>query len=146
MLYVIKDLDDPLIDYLKDDPVRPHIPVTERVGPNRHVFVLTEHDKVKAIVCAKLCATIPSNENELLSDINDKPVAAIFYTIWSYESGSGQQLIREGVKHIKSNMPDIKRFVTLSPTTEMARKFHIRNGAVIFRVNLETINYEYTNI
>jgi hypothetical protein len=34
--------------------------------------------------------------------------------------------------------------VTLSPKTEMARRFHLKNGAIIFRENIETINYEYT--
>ena len=28
----------------------------------------------------------------------------------------------------------------------MARRFHLRNGAIIFRENIETINYEYTPI
>lgn len=146
MLYLINDLNDPLVNYLKDDPVRPHIPISKRVGHDRQVFALTDNDKVKAIVCTKLCAIIPSCETELFLDSADKPVAAIFYTIWSYESGSGQQLIREGVRHIKSNMPDIKRFVTLSPTSEIARKFHLKNGAVVLRINAETINYEYINI
>ena len=26
----------------------------------------------------------------------------------------------------------------------MARRFHLRNGAIVFRENIETINYEYT--
>jgi hypothetical protein len=26
----------------------------------------------------------------------------------------------------------------------MARRFHLKNGAIIFRENIETINYEYT--
>lgn len=146
MLHVIQDIDDPLVKYLADDPVRPHIPIRERIGNNRHVFVLKDGDSINAIVCAKLCATVPSNEYELLSDQVEEPVAVVFYTIWSYQSGSGQQLIREGVQHIKLTRPEIKRFVTLSPTTEMARKFHIKNGAIIFRVNPETINYEYINL
>ena len=28
----------------------------------------------------------------------------------------------------------------------MARRFHLRNGAIVFRENIETINYEYTPI
>lgn len=146
MLYLIKDLDDPLVQYLKDDPVRPHIPITERFGQNRHVFVLKDEDQVQAIVCAKLCSSIPTNEQELLADSIDEPTTMIFYTIWSYHLGSGQRLIREGVQHIKSTRPEITRFVTLSPTNEIAKKFHIKNGAVIFRINLDTVNYEYTNI
>ena len=69
---------------------------------------------------------------------------AIFYTIWSYKPGAGRQLIFDSVQYIKSNKPNISRFVTLSPKTEMARRFHLKNGAIIFRENIESINYEYT--
>jgi hypothetical protein len=33
--------------------------------------------------------------------------------------------------------------VTLSPKTEMARKFHLKNGAEVFRENPDTVNYLY---
>lgn len=146
MLYLIKDINDPLAIYLKDDPVRPHIPITKRFDSGSHVLVLKDQDKVGAIVCAKFCENIPVNEQQLLEENSDRPTSAIFYTIWSYQSGYGQKLIREGIHFIRSNRPDIKRFATLSPATEMARKFHIRNGAVILRVNADTVNYEYLNI
>lgn len=146
MLYLIKDINDPLVVYLKDDPVRPHIPISKRFDPGSQVLVLKDHDRVGAIVCAKLCERIPINEQQLLDDNSNNPTSAIFYTIWSYQSGFGQRLIREGIHHIRSIRPDINRFVTLSPVTEIARKFHIRNGAVIFRINADTINYEYLNI
>jgi hypothetical protein len=32
----------------------------------------------------------------------------------------------------------------LSPKTEMARKFHMKNGAVELQENDTTINYEYS--
>jgi hypothetical protein len=73
----------------------------------------------------------------------DDPKVAIFYTIWSYKAGAGRQLIFDAVKYIKENRKDINRFITLSPKTEMARRFHIKNGAVVFRDNMETVNYEY---
>ena len=41
----------------------------------------------------------------------------------------------------KSN--HLNRLVTLSPLTEMARKFHLRNGAVELLVNETTQNFEY---
>jgi len=49
----------------------------------------------------------------------------------------------EGLKQLALQMPNVKRFVTLSPPTELARRFHIRNGANIFRVNEQSVNYEY---
>jgi len=38
------------------------------------------------------------------------------------------------------------RFVTLSPKTEMARKFHHSNGAITLSENEVTDNYEYRNV
>ena len=35
------------------------------------------------------------------------------------------------------------RYVTMSPKTEMAMKFHLSNGAVLLRENEETNNFEY---
>ena len=35
------------------------------------------------------------------------------------------------------------RYVTLSPKTEMARKFHLRNGATLLKENEFTFNFEY---
>jgi len=33
--------------------------------------------------------------------------------------------------------------VTLSPKTNLARRFHLKNGAIVFRENIDTTNYEY---
>ena len=41
----------------------------------------------------------------------------------------------------KSN--HLNRLVTLSPLTEMARNFHLKNGAEEVQVNEETQNFEY---
>ena len=143
MIYTIKNLDDPLAAYLKDDPVRPHIPHEQRFGANRQVLVLTDGETISAVVCTRLCSTIPSSEQELLTDDTDNPDTAVFYTIWSYKPGAGQQLLREGLKQLQTQLPNVKRFVTLSPPTEMARRFHMKNGAKVFRVNNESVNYEY---
>ena len=143
MIYSITDLNDPYATYLKDDPVRPHIPHDQRFGSNRKVFALTEDNDVKAVVCAKLCSKIPSTEQELLEDSTDNPDTAVFYTIWSYAPGAGQKLIREGLERVRAELPNVTRFVTLSPTTEMAKRFHLKNGAEIFRVNNDSVNYEY---
>jgi len=37
----------------------------------------------------------------------------------------------------------VETFVTLSPKTEMARRFHHKNGAVTYRENADSINYLY---
>jgi hypothetical protein len=145
MLYLIKSLTDSFISFLSEDPVRPNIPHVDRVGDNKDIFVLRDEDnKVKAITCVSYQASIPTKESELFED-TELPNTAVFYTIWSYESGAGRKLIFDAVQHIKDNNSDINRFVTLSPRTEMARRFHIKNGAVVFRENDESTNYEYLN-
>jgi hypothetical protein len=143
MIYAIPDLSHPLASYLKDDPVRPHIPHEQRFGTHAQVFALTENDTVKAMVCAKFCKGVPSSEQELLDNSDGEPDTAVFYTIWSYTPGAGQRLIREALKQAQKDLPNVKKFVTLSPPTEMARRFHTKNGASVFRINSDTVNYEY---
>ena len=146
MLYLIKSFTDSVMGMLSEDPVRPHIPHVDRVGDNKDIFVLRDaEDKVKAITCVSYQTEIPTKETELFQ-ISSEPVVAIFYTIWSYAPGAGRTLIFDAVKHIKENKPEIQRYVTLSPKTEMARRFHLRNGAVVFRENEDTVNYEYHRV
>ena len=142
MIYTIHDLNDPFATCLKDDPVRPHIPHEQRFGANRQVLALTENNTVSAVVCARFCKGIPSSEQELLENV-EEPDTAVFYTIWSYKPGAGQRLLQEGLKKLQAERPNVTRFVTLSPPTDMARRFHTKNGASIFRVNPDTVNYEY---
>ena len=141
MLTCITQVDDPLLIYLKDDPVRPEIPAEFRVAVNRFVLALVE-DQVRAMVCVSLQNTVPTVVEDLGSTNLDVDTA-IFYTIWSYAPGAGTELLLSAVDNIRERYPEIKRFVTLSPKTEMARRFHIKNGAVVFRENTDTINYEY---
>ena len=142
MLSFIRELTDPLLDYLKDDPVRPEIPREFRVSGQRFVSALVE-EKPKAMVCVSLHDFVPEDVKGLEKDSTDANTA-IFYTIWSYAQGAGRRLIQEAQQDIKEKKPEIKTFVTLSPKTEMARKFHHKNGAVTYRENSDTVNYLYT--
>jgi hypothetical protein len=88
---------------------------------------------------------VPASESDLFFDTGAYDVA-VFYTVWSYPrsiTGAGRKLINKCVNHIRWFRPFVKRVVTLSPKTEMARRFHISNGAFEFRENETTINYEY---
>jgi hypothetical protein len=144
MLQFITDLTSPLLEFLKDDPVRPDIPREYRVTNNRFVSALVE-DQPRAIVCVSLHDFVPSAVNEL--DLTaHTPTTAIFYTIWSYAPGAGAVLLRETVAGIRQQYPTIQRFVTLSPKTDMARRFHLKNGAFVMRENEDTVNYEYCNL
>jgi len=142
MLNFITNITDPLLEYIKDDPVRPDLPIEFRVSNNKFVSALVE-EKPQAIVCVSLHDFIPESVDDLFKD-STSPTAAIFYTIWSYAPGAGAQLLFQTVEQIKKLYPTVNRFVTLSPKTDMARKFHLKNGALIFRENESTINYEYT--
>ena len=143
MLYLITSDQDQYFSRLNEDPVRPSITHTKRIGNNRDIFVLKdETGNPNAITCVSYQDTIPTTEDELF-DVKKEPDVAVFYTIWSYKPGAGRDLILNAVSYIKSNKPSINRFVTLSPPTEMARRFHLKNGARVFRENKETVNYEY---
>ena len=142
MLYQIRSLSDSFFSLLSQDPVRPHIPHAQRIGDSKDIFVLRDDEnKAKAITCVSYQQFIPASECELFLD--GQADTAVFYTIWSYVPGAGRALIFDAVKYIKETKPEIKRFVTLSPKTEMAKKFHHKNGAITFRENQESVNYEY---
>ena len=67
---------------------------------------------------------------------------AIAYTVWSKKKGGGKLIVKEVFKKIKKSN-HLNRLVTLSPLTDMARKFHLNNGAFEVQVNENTQNFEY---
>ncbi len=67
---------------------------------------------------------------------------AIAYTVWSKKKGGGKLIVKEVFKKIKKSN-HLNRLVTLSPLTEMATKFHSKNGAKLLQVNESTQNFEY---
>lgn len=142
MLRIINDITDPLLDLIRDDPVRPEIPREFRVTENRFVLALVGDNRARAMVCVGLRDSVPERVEDLAGDCA-VPTTAVFYTIWSYVAGSGAQLIFDAVAAIRADWPSVDRFVTLSPKTEMARRFHLKNGALVLRENQDTINYEY---
>jgi hypothetical protein len=78
-----------------------------------------------------------------LLDTATNPSVAVFYTIWSYAAGAGRDLLLEARKYIEGTNPNIKEFVTYSPKTEMAKRFHLKNGASVYRENPDSVNYKY---
>ena len=143
MLHVIKSITDPLISLIKDDPVRPEISAETRVSGNREILTLLDEAKNPvAVVCVAFCDYIPDSVDALLKE-HLNPSTAIFYTIWSYSAGAGKDLLFEAKKYIQNNYQNVNRYVTLSPQSEMAKRFHLKNGAEIYRENSDTVNYEY---
>jgi hypothetical protein len=144
MLHIITDIRDNLMNLIKDDPVRPELPADFRVNSNSKIFVLRDDETQEplAVTCVKFLNQIPHNVDEL-AELTVNTNTAVFYTIWSYAAGAGRRLIEEAQQEIQKQQPEINTYVTLSPKTEMARRFHLKNGAEVFRENTDTVNYLY---
>jgi hypothetical protein len=142
MLQIITTITQDLEQLIVDDPVRPEIPVDRRVNANSRIYMLKDGDQTQAVTCVKFLNTIPAAVDDLV-DAVDLATTAVFYTIWSYASGAGRTLIQEAQRSIEAEFPNIETYVTLSPKTEMARKFHLKNGAGVYRENPDTVNYIY---
>lgn len=144
---MIKEADESILPFLSDDPVRPNIPHHIRLGDKNKVFCYYESEsdtQPKAIVCAAFRDYVPTKEDDILqSPEADKSSVLTLYTIWSYAAGAGRSLVFELLDYVKDSLGEIERIVTLSPKTDMARNFHMKNGAVQLQENDTTINYEY---
>jgi hypothetical protein len=124
---------------LRDDPVRPFINPWQRIGLNREVLMWLEDRQIGAVLCVCFQGTVPTKESELFA--NDRRVdIAVLYSVWSYKRGCGSKL---AMAFHDSQPGIVKRIVTMSPKTEMARNFHYKNGARLLQTNEETVNYEY---
>tara|TARA_B100000123_G_C25551026_1_gene349574 strand:- start:25 stop:468 length:444 start_codon:yes stop_codon:yes gene_type:complete len=138
----LREIDILEVDILKEDPVRPHITKAERLSDGRQVFVLEKKNKILAVICVAYTNKIPKNEFELSAFNAFDGSCAIFYTVWSYEKGAGREIIERVSNHLMRR-GWIKRYVTLSPLTEMAEKFHLRNGAELIYRGETCQNFEY---
>lgn len=126
-----------------NDPVRPHIPVFDRIKAGREVYVLENDEKgIDAVICIAYTNEVPTNEKDLDDFLDTNGETAVAYTVWSYNKGAGREIINQVRSHIKENK-QVKRLVTLSPLTEMARNFHIKNGAVFLNKYIDCQNFEY---
>jgi hypothetical protein len=141
-LHHIRDITDPLVRLIKDDPVRPHIPLEQRINEAAEILILKAGEEVLAATCMQWLSTVPESEEDLVNMQKDKEVA-VFYTIWSYAPGGGAALLKAAAEWLLKDYANIKGIVTLSPQTPMARRFHLKNGAKIRKENPTTVNYEY---
>jgi hypothetical protein len=128
---------------LRDDPVRPSISPKRRIeGGNRCVYAWVEDRQICAVVCVSQLGSMPKTERELFAKGWIQPSCwVVLYSVWSYKPGCGSKLVNALVKEIRKQ--GWFRIVTMSPKTEMARQFHLKNGARLLQTNEETVNYEY---
>ena len=135
------------------DPVRPELNNDFRTSYGRKIYGVKYKDEIHAVMCFAFTNKIPRNVKEL--DLLSKDAflqsaqrgqkigkIAIAYTVWSTKKGGGKLIVKEVFKIIKKSN-HLNRLVTLSPLTEMARNFHLRNGAVEVQINETTQNFEY---
>ena len=117
-----------------------------RTSYGRRIFGVKYKKEICAIMCFGFTNEIPKTVEELdlmtkdaylQSALRDQKVGkiAIAYTIWSKKIG-GKLIVKEVFKKIKKSN-HLNRLVTLSPLTDMARNFHLRNGAIELQVNKE---------
>jgi len=136
-----------------EDPVRPELDNNFRTGYGRKIFGVRYKKEIYAIMCFAYTNKIPTSVEELeklstdaflQSALRGQNVGkiAIAYTVWSKKKGGGKLIVKEVYKKIKKSN-HLNRLVTLSPLTEMASKFHSRNGAKLIQVNETTQNFEY---
>ena len=139
----------------EEDPVRPELDNTFRTSFGRKIFGVKYKDEIHAIMCFAFTNKIPKTVKELdnlskdaflQSALRDQKVGkiAIAYTVWSKKKGGGKLIVKEVFKMIKKSN-HLNRLVTLSPLTDMASNFHLRNKAKLIRVNETTQNFEYKN-
>ena len=138
---------------IEEDPVRPELDLNFRTSYGRKIYGVKYKKEICAIMCFGYTNEIPKTVNELdlmskdahlQSTLRDRNVGkiAVAYTVWSKKKGGGKLIVSEVFKKIKKSN-HLNRLVTLSPLTDMARNFHLRNGAFELQVNKETQNFEY---
>ena len=138
---------------VEEDPVRPELDNVFRRSFGRKIFGVKYMGEIYAVMCFAYTNQIPKNVNELdkfshdaflQSAQRDQNVGkiAIAYTVWSKKKGGGKLIVKEVFKKIKKSN-HLNRLVTLSPLTDMATKFHSKNGAKLLQINETTQNFEY---
>ena len=136
-----------------EDPVRPELDNIFRRSYGRKIFGVKYGGEIHAVMCFAYTNQIPKSIDELdkfshdaflQSAQRDQKVGqiAIAYTVWSKKKGGGKLIVKEVFKKIKKSN-HLNRLITLSPLTEMASKFHTKNGAKLIQINETTQNFEY---
>ncbi len=143
----------PYID-VTEDPVRPELDLTFRQTYGRKILGLRDDEgDISAIICFAFTDEVPKTVEELEKFSYDSAIRssnrsgvqgsiAVAYTVWAKKKGGGRAIVNEVYKRIKKSN-HLNRLITLSPLTEMARNFHIKNGAKELQVNETTQNFEY---
>ena len=137
-----------------EDPIRPELDVKFRTSYGRKIYGVKYKKEICAIMCFGFTNEIPKTIHEFDLMTRDAHLQsssrrnqnvgkiAIAYTVWSKKKGGGKLIVKEVFKTIRKST-HLNRLITLSPLTDMARNFHLRNGAKELQVNDKSQNFEY---
>ena len=137
MLKKLTNLEE-VIELVKDDPVRPNIDPQWRITPPREVYTI---DGIAGL-CVAFTNSIPISEMDLVGRLHTGNIV-VFYTVWSKEKGMGRKILFEVLSIMKEKTDKYSKYITLSPKTEMAKRFHFSNGATLLQENHDSYNFEY---
>ena len=141
-------------DLYNSDPVRPNLNMDFRTSKGREIYVLKSTDISRidgqfttvpvAYICIAYCTQVPRDEKELDLYSNPDGNIAVAYTVWAtgWAKGAGRRIIFK-IFEVMKDKKNVNRLVTLSPKTEMAKRFHEKNGAELVSENEESYNFEY---
>ena len=138
---------------IEEDPVRPELDNNFRTGYGRKIYGVEYLGEIHAVMCFAYTNKVTKSVDELEKLSTDAFLQtamrdqsggqiAVAYTVWSKKKGGGKLIVKEVFKKIKKSN-HLNRLVTLSPLTDMATKFHERNGAKLIQINETTQNFEY---
>lgn len=151
---------------LGQDPIHPHIGKTFRTSNNRTAYGCEIQGVIAVVSCVAFTKGIATTMNKIAVE-SDSPDTAMFWTVYKTKEASqitelptavGAKALLQMVKHIKSNMPHIGKYATLSPIPTLSSKFtenmdptavidwlsqrrdpvarfHLRNGATLHQFN-----------
>lgn len=125
------------------DPVRPGLTSYFKTSKGRKVYGLkSKKGSYDSFICIARTSDIPIDERTLDHYSVYNGSIAIAYSVWSLSKGAGREIVNRVLSKCFSD-PSIDRVITLSPTTQMARNFHLSNNAIELRVNRDSVNFEY---
>ena len=131
------------------DPVRPELDLDFRLSPGRRVYALVNKGEYQAAICVAYTNDVPTTVKELdhmsqaACQEDQHGSICVAYTVWSRAPRAGRDIVFRLLEECRAD-DRVKRLITLSPKTDMARRFHLNNGAVTLQNNTATDNYEYS--
>lgn len=126
------------LEWLKEDPIHPQIPVHIRISGSRNVVAMIEADIPEVLICIKFGDKLPQNMEFILNDdeegqasnieevaLSNKFTYVIFYSIFKLKHSTLKHAGALAIKEAKEYYHNLglKRFFTLSPIPTLTKDF-----------------------